>query len=88
VLIPQATGKYLRVDYQLRDGESEQEAIAEKHPRPRQCYPEGYGHATWELDVERLLREHAVPRRLRHGRVFFIGDAGRIRAIFGVRRPQ
>ena len=35
--------------------------------------------------VERLLRQHAVPRRYRHGRVFFIGDAAHIVPIFGVR---
>ncbi len=57
VLIHKQPENIWRVDYQLRDGESEQEAMLEENIRARVS-------AILKDMVERLLREHAVPRRL------------------------
>ena len=67
VLIHKQPDDIWRVDYQLREGESEAGGAARgKHPRPRRRHPRGYRpHQTVGTGmVERLFRQHAVPRRL------------------------
>ena len=67
VLIHKQPENIWRVDYQLREGESEAGGAARgKHPRPRQRHPRRYRphQAVGAGMVERLFRQHAVPRRL------------------------
>ena len=67
VLIHKQPDDIWRVDYQLREGESEAGCPERgKHPRPRRRHPRRYRphQAMGAGMVERLFRQHALPRRL------------------------
>ena len=88
VLIHKQPEDIWRVDYQLREGESEQDALLEENIRARvgailadigQTKP-------WELEWWSIYSANTLCLDdYRHGRVFFIGDAAHIVPIFGVR---
>jgi len=88
VLIHKQPENIWRVDYQLRDGESEQEAMLEENIRARvSAILKDIGHAKpWELEWWSVYSANTLCLDdYRHGRVFFIGDAAHIVPIFGVR---
>src|SRR3954463_3035256 len=88
VLIHKQPENIWRVDYQLREGESEQEAMREENIRARVGAILGeIGHTKpWELDWWSVYSANTLCLDdYRHGRVFFIGDAAHIVPIFGVR---
>ena len=88
VLIHKQPESIWRVDYQLREGESEQEAMREENIRARVGAILGdIGHAKpWELEWWSVYSANTLCLDdYRHGRVFFIGDAAHIVPIFGVR---
>jgi 3-(3-hydroxy-phenyl)propionate hydroxylase len=77
-----------RVDYQLRAGESEAEAIREDNIRARvQAILNGIGHAKpWALEWWSIYTANTLCLDdYRCGNVFFIGDSAHIVPIFGVR---
>jgi 3-(3-hydroxy-phenyl)propionate hydroxylase len=76
------------VDYQLREGESEADAIKEENIRARVgAILADIGHTKpWELEWWSVYSANTLCLDdYRHGRVFFIGDAAHIVPIFGVR---
>ena len=88
VLIHKQPENIWRVDYQLREGESEQEALHEENIRARVGAILGdIGHdKPWELEWWSVYSANTLCLDdYRHGRVFFIGDAAHIVPIFGVR---
>ncbi len=88
VLIHKQPENIWRVDYQLREGESEQEAMREENIRARVGAILGdIGHTKpWELEWWSVYSANTLCLDdYRHGRVFFIGDAAHIVPIFGVR---
>src|SRR5258707_6781532 len=88
VLIHKQPEHIWRVDYQLREGESEQEAMLEENIRARvSAILKDIGHAKpWELEWWSVYSANTLCLDdYRHGRVFFIGDAAHIVPIFGVR---
>jgi len=88
VLIHKQPDDIWRVDYQLREGESEQEALREDNIRARVgAILADIGHAkSWELEWWSVYSANTLCLDdYRHGRVFFIGDAAHIVPIFGVR---
>ena len=88
VLIHKQPENIWRVDYQLREGESEQEALREENIRARVGAILGdIGHTKpWELEWWSVYSANTLCLDdYRHGRVFFIGDAAHIVPIFGVR---
>ncbi|MGH6641127.1 MAG: FAD-dependent monooxygenase [Bradyrhizobium sp.] len=88
VLIHKQPERIWRVDYQLREGESEQEAMREENIRARVGAILGdIGHdKPWELEWWSVYSANTLCLDdYRHGRVFFIGDAAHIVPIFGVR---
>jgi 3-(3-hydroxy-phenyl)propionate hydroxylase len=88
VLIHKQPEGIWRVDYQLREGESEQEAMREENIRARVGAILGdIGHdKPWELEWWSVYSANTLCLDdYRHGRVFFIGDAAHIVPIFGVR---
>jgi 3-(3-hydroxy-phenyl)propionate hydroxylase len=88
VLIHKQPENIWRVDYQLREGESEQEAMLEENIRTRvSAILKDIGHAKpWELEWWSVYSANTLCLDdYRHGRVFFIGDAAHIVPIFGVR---
>lgn len=88
VLIHKQPERIWRVDYQLREGESEQEAMREENIRARVGAILGdIGHdRPWELEWWSVYSANTLCLDdYRHGRVFFIGDAAHIVPIFGVR---
>jgi 3-(3-hydroxy-phenyl)propionate hydroxylase len=88
VLIHKQPENIWRVDYQLREGESEQEAMREENIRARVGAILGdIGHSKpWELEWWSVYSANTLCLDdYRHGRVFFIGDAAHIVPIFGVR---
>jgi 3-(3-hydroxy-phenyl)propionate hydroxylase len=77
-----------RVDYQLREGENEEEALKEENLRARVgAILADIGHTKpWELEWWSVYSANTLCLDdYRHGRVFFIGDAAHIVPIFGVR---
>jgi 3-(3-hydroxy-phenyl)propionate hydroxylase len=77
-----------RVDYQLREGESEQDALKEQNIRARVgAILADIGHTKpWELEWWSIYSANTLCLDdYRHGRVFFIGDSAHIVPIFGVR---
>ena len=67
VLIHKQPDNIWRVDYQLREGESEEEALREENIRARVgaiLGDIGHDKAVGAGMVEHLFRQHAVPRRL------------------------
>jgi 3-(3-hydroxy-phenyl)propionate hydroxylase len=88
VLIHKQPERIWRVDYQLREGESEQDAMREENIRARVGAILGdIGHdKPWELEWWSVYSANTLCLDdYRHGRVFFIGDAAHIVPIFGVR---
>jgi 3-(3-hydroxy-phenyl)propionate hydroxylase len=88
VLIHKQPDDIWRVDYQLREGESEEEAMREDNIRARVgAILRDIGHAKpWELEWWSVYSANTLCLDdYRHGRVFFVGDAAHIVPIFGVR---
>src|SRR5436189_3228591 len=88
VLIHKQPDAIWRVDYQLREGESEQDALLEENIRARVgAILRDIGHENpWELEWWSVYSANTLCLDdYRHGRVFFIGDAAHIMPIFGVR---
>jgi 3-(3-hydroxy-phenyl)propionate hydroxylase len=88
VLIHKQPENIWRVDYQLREGESEQEAMREENIRARVGAILGdISHTKpWELEWWSVYSANTLCLDdYRDGRVFFIGDAAHIVPIFGVR---
>ncbi|MFZ2157380.1 MAG: FAD-dependent monooxygenase [Bradyrhizobium sp.] len=88
VLIHKQPDDIWRVDYQLREGESEEEALREDNIRARVgAILRDIGHdKPWELEWWSIYSANTLCLDdYRHGRVFFIGDAAHIVPIFGVR---
>jgi 3-(3-hydroxy-phenyl)propionate hydroxylase len=88
VLIHKQPDNIWRVDYQLREGESEQEALREENIRARVgAILTDIGHTKpWELEWWSIYSANTLCLHdYRHGRVFFVGDAAHIVPIFGVR---
>jgi 3-(3-hydroxy-phenyl)propionate hydroxylase len=88
VLIHKQPDDIWRVDYQLREGESEQEALREENIRARvTAILANIGHTKpWELEWWSIYSANTLCLDdYRHGRIFFIGDAAHIVPIFGVR---
>jgi 3-(3-hydroxy-phenyl)propionate hydroxylase len=78
-----------RIDYQLPEGESPEQALAPAALRARidaQLAMIGFGGTPWELDWSSVYsaRTLTLPD-YRHGRVLFAGDAAHLLPIFGVR---
>lgn len=77
-----------RIDYQLRDGESPEEAVHETTIRARVgAILDDIGHrGPWELEWWSIYTANTLALdEYRHGRVIFIGDSAHIVPIFGVR---
>jgi 3-(3-hydroxy-phenyl)propionate hydroxylase len=88
VLIHKQPDDIWRVDYQLREGESEVDALKEENIRSRVgAILADIGHVKpWELEWWSVYSANTLCLDdYRHGRVFFIGDAAHIVPIFGVR---
>jgi 3-(3-hydroxy-phenyl)propionate hydroxylase len=88
VLIHKQPENIWRVDYQLREGESEQDALKEENLRARVgAILADVGHTKpWELEWWSVYSANTLCLDdYRHGRVIFIGDAAHIVPIFGVR---
>src|SRR3954447_22961770 len=88
VLIHKQPENIWRVDYQLREGESEADALLEENLRARVgAILADVGHtAPWELEWWSVYSANTLCLDdYRHGRVIFIGDAAHIVPIFGVR---
>ena len=88
VLIHKQPDNIWRVDYQLREGESEADALKEENLRARVgAILADVGHTKpWELEWWSVYSANTLCLDdYRHGRVIFIGDAAHIVPIFGVR---
>ncbi|WOH48138.1 FAD-dependent monooxygenase [Bradyrhizobium sp. sBnM-33] len=88
VLIHKQPDDIWRVDYQLREGENEEEALKEENLRARVgAILAEIGHTKpWDLEWWSVYSANTLCLDdYRHGRVFFIGDAAHIVPIFGVR---
>jgi 3-(3-hydroxy-phenyl)propionate hydroxylase len=88
VLIHKQPDDIWRVDYQLREGESEQDALREENIRARvSAILRDIGHEKpWELEWWSIYSANTLCLDdYRRGRVFFIGDSAHIVPIFGVR---
>jgi len=88
VLIHKQPDDIWRVDYQLREGESEEDALREENIRARVgAILADIGHIKpWELEWWSVYSANTLCLDdYRHGRVFFVGDAAHIVPIFGVR---
>jgi 3-(3-hydroxy-phenyl)propionate hydroxylase len=88
VLIHKQPDNIWRVDYQLREGESEADALKEENLRARVgAILADIGHTKpWELEWWSVYSANTLCLDdYRHGRVIFIGDAAHIVPIFGVR---
>jgi 3-(3-hydroxy-phenyl)propionate hydroxylase len=88
VLIHRQPDNLWRIDYQLKPGEDEAEALQERSIRARVSAILGdIGHdGPWDLEWWSIYSANTLCLDdYRHGRVFFIGDSGHIVPIFGVR---
>ena len=88
VLIHKQPDDIWRVDYQLREGESEADALKEENLRARVgAILADIGHTKpWELEWWSVYSANTLCLDdYRRGRIFFIGDAAHIVPIFGVR---
>jgi 3-(3-hydroxy-phenyl)propionate hydroxylase len=88
VLIHKQPDDIWRIDYQLREGESEEAALREENIRARVgAILADIGHQNpWELEWWSIYSANTLCLDdYRHGRVFFVGDAAHIVPIFGVR---
>jgi 3-(3-hydroxy-phenyl)propionate hydroxylase len=88
VLIHRQPDNIWRIDYQLRAGESEEDALRESSIRSKvQAILEEIGHrGDWDLEWWSIYSANTLCLDdYRSGRVFFIGDSAHIVPIFGVR---
>ncbi|MFC3230667.1 FAD-dependent monooxygenase [Marinibaculum pumilum] len=88
VLVHRQPEDIWRIDYQLPEGESAEEATREEVVRDRVAAILGeIGHrGTWELEWWSVYAANTLALAdYRDGRVFFLGDAAHIVPIFGVR---
>ncbi len=88
VLIHKQPDNIWRIDYQLRDGESDSDAIKEETIRARvQAILADIGHiGPWQLEWWSIYTANTLCLDdYRHGRTIFIGDSAHIVPIFGVR---
>ncbi|MBM3608843.1 MAG: monooxygenase, partial [Alphaproteobacteria bacterium] len=88
VLIHQQPDNIWRIDYQLRDGESEEQALGEASIRAsiKQVLQETGFDEPWELEWWSIYSANTLLMDdYRDGRIFFIGDSAHIVPIFGVR---
>jgi 3-(3-hydroxy-phenyl)propionate hydroxylase len=88
VLIHKQPDNIWRIDYQLKPGESEEEAMREESIRTSvDKILHDIGHdKDWELEWWSVYSANTLCLdEYRHGRVIFIGDAAHIVPIFGVR---
>lgn len=88
VLIHKQPDNIWRIDYQLKQGESAEAAIAEEAIRARVgAILASIGHdKPWELEWWSIYSANTLCLdEYRHGRVLFIGDSAHIVPIFGVR---
>jgi len=78
-----------RIDWQLRHGDSTEEAMQPENVRAfvqRHLDAIGEGHLPWEPAWTSIYRAGAMTlQRYRHGRVLFAGNAAHAMPIFGVR---
>jgi 3-(3-hydroxy-phenyl)propionate hydroxylase len=88
VLVHQQPDDIWRIDYQLRAGETEEDALQEDNIRTsvQQVLDEcGYA-APWDLEWWSVYSANTLLLDdYRHGRTLFVGDAAHIVPIFGVR---
>lgn len=88
VLVHQQPDDIWRLDYQVREGETEDEALTEAAIREgcAQVLAECGYDAPWELEWWSLYSANTLALDdYRDGRLFFIGDSAHIVPIFGVR---
>jgi 3-(3-hydroxy-phenyl)propionate hydroxylase len=88
ILIHKQPGDIWRIDYQLQDGEPEDEAILEATIRARVgAIISEIGHlGDWDLEWWSIYSANTLCLdEYKHGRVIFIGDSAHIVPIFGVR---
>jgi 3-(3-hydroxy-phenyl)propionate hydroxylase len=88
ILIHKQPDNIWRIDYQLREGEDEEEALREDTIRTRVGdILQGIGHdKPWDLEWWSIYSANTLLLDdYRHGQVFFIGDSAHIVPIFGVR---
>lgn len=88
VLVHKQPDDIWRIDYQLRDDEDEQDALAEREIRARVgAIVAMLGErAPWELEWWSLYKAYTLCLDdYRHGPVLFAGDAAHLVPIFGVR---
>lgn len=78
-----------RIDWQLRHGDSTEEALQPENVRAfvqRHLDAIGEGHLPWKPAWSSIYRAGAMTlQRYRHGRVLFAGNAAHAMPIFGVR---
>ncbi|MGG7568484.1 FAD-dependent monooxygenase [Rhodovulum sp. DZ06] len=88
ILVHKQPDDIWRIDYQLRDGEDEAEALREENVRASvAAVLEEIGHeGAWELEWWSVYSANTLALDdYRDGRVVFIGDSAHIVPIFGVR---
>jgi len=88
VLVHRQPDDIWRIDYQLREGESETDALREEEVRRSvTAVLADIGHdGPWDLEWWSVYSANTLALdRYRHGRVIFIGDSAHIVPIFGVR---
>ncbi|MBI3525858.1 MAG: FAD-dependent monooxygenase [Betaproteobacteria bacterium] len=88
VLVHRQPDNIWRIDWQLRDGENEEEAIHENNIRGSVAKVlDELGHCgEWDLEWWSIYTANTLCLDdYRHGRIFFIGDSAHIVPIFGVR---
>jgi 3-(3-hydroxy-phenyl)propionate hydroxylase len=88
ILIHKQPDDIWRLDYQLRDDESDEDAVKELTIRTRvQAILTDIGHVgAWDLEWWSVYTANTLCLdEYRHGRIFFIGDSAHIVPIFGVR---
>ncbi len=88
VLVHQQPSNIWRIDYQLREGENEEEELKESSIREnvsQVLYECGY-YRPWDLEWWSIYSANTLALDdYRDGRVFFAGDSAHIVPIFGVR---
>jgi len=88
VLVHKQPGNVWRIDYQLREGESPEEAVKPENVAPRvSSLLSMLGErAPWSPIWIGIYKANALTlERYRHGRVLLAGDAAHLLPIFGVR---
>jgi 3-(3-hydroxy-phenyl)propionate hydroxylase len=88
VLVHRQPDNIWRIDYQLREGEDEEEALREDNVRARvgAILAMIGERGRWELEWWSVYKAYTLALDdYRHGRVLFLGDAAHLVPIFGVR---